>query len=49
MKTIRAAEADPVERARFAKRQKRLPVEKLIFVDDFNSNIAMTQTYAQSP
>ena len=48
-KTIRAAEADPVERAKFAKEQKRLPVEKLVFVDEFGSNIVMTPTYARSP
>jgi hypothetical protein len=46
---MRAAEADPVELAEFAKWQKRLPVEKLIFVDEFSANIVMTPTYARSP
>ena len=40
---------DPVERAKFAKEKKRLPVEKLVFVDEFGSDIAMTPTYARSP
>ena len=48
-KTIRAAEADPVERAKFARQQKRLPVENLVFIDEFGSNLAMTPTHARSP
>jgi hypothetical protein len=48
-KTIRAAEADPVERAKFAKEQQTLPVEKLVFVDEFGADIAMTPAYARSP
>src|SRR5262249_27470342 len=47
--TIRAAAADPVERAEFAKRQKTPPVEKLVFVDEFSANIAMPPTSARSP
>ncbi|MFN2456366.1 MAG: IS630 family transposase [Pyrinomonadaceae bacterium] len=48
-KTRLAAEADPVERAAFRATQKTLPLERLIFIDEFASNIAMTRTRARSP
>ena len=48
-KTKLAAEADPVERAAFREKQKTLPSECLVFIDEFASNIAMTRTRARSP
>ena len=48
-KTIRASEADPAERAKFGKKQKRLAAEKLVFVDEFSINIGMTRTHARAP
>lgn len=47
-KSIRAAEADPVERAKFERKQKALPVERLVFLDEFGINTAMTRTHARS-
>ena len=44
-----AAEADPVERAAFREVQKRLSIERLVFIDEFASHIAMTRTRARSP
>ena len=39
-------QADPVERAKFAEQQKSLPVEKLVFVDEFSANIVIvTQVF----
>ena len=48
-KTKLAAEADPVERAAFREVQKRLSIERLVFIDEFASHIAMTRTRARSP
>ncbi len=48
-KTKRASEADPIERARFEQEQKTLPVEKLVFIDEFSANLAMTPAYARAP
>ena len=48
-KTKLAAEADPVERAIFREVQKRLSIERLVFIDEFASHIAMTRTRARSP
>jgi transposase len=38
-----------VERAAFREKQKTLPIECLVFLDEFASNIAMTRTRARSP
>ena len=38
-----------MERAGFRKKQERLPVERLVFVDEFGVNTAMTPAYARSP
>src|SRR5262249_27357172 len=35
--------------ASFRKRQERLPVERLVFVDEFGVNTAMRPAYARSP
>lgn len=48
-KTKLSAEADPVERAAFRKIQKFLPIESLIFLDEFGSHLAMTRTRARAP
>jgi len=48
-KTTRAAEADPVKRAAFCETQATLPIERLVFIDEFASNIAMTRTRARAP
>src|SRR5215831_14515058 len=48
-KSVPAAEADSVERAGFRKKQERLPVERLVFVDEFGVNTAMTPAYVRSP
>jgi hypothetical protein len=38
-----------VARAGFRKKQQRLPLERLVFVDEFGINTAMTPAYARSP
>ena len=48
-KTKLAAEADPDERAAFRQTQQTLPIESLVFLDEFASNIAMTRTRARAP
>jgi transposase len=48
-KTKLAQEADPVERAAFRKRQRRLNVWRLVFVDEFGINRAMSRIYARAP
>ena len=48
-KTKLAAEADPVEREAFREIQKILPIEDLVFIDEFASNIAMTRPRARAP
>jgi hypothetical protein len=48
-KTRRAAEADPEERAEFREIQEILPIESLIFLDEFGSNLAMTRLRARAP
>lgn len=48
-KTKLAAEADPVERAAFREIQPTLAIERLVFIDEFASNIAMTRTHARAP
>ncbi|HEU0175366.1 MAG TPA: transposase [Blastocatellia bacterium] len=48
-KSILSAEADSVERAEFRKKQQRLPVERLVYIDEFGVNTAMTPAYARSP
>ena len=48
-KTKLAQEADPVERAAFRKKQRRLNVWRLIFVDEFGINRAMSRIYARAP
>ena len=48
-KTVRAAEAEPQERAEFRVIQEILPIEEIVFLDEFASNIAMTRTRARAP
>jgi hypothetical protein len=48
-KSIRAAEADPDEQARFEKTQQKLDVGRRVFVDEFGVNNAMTRDHARSP
>jgi len=48
-KTRLAQEADPVERAAFRKKQRRLNVWRLVFVDEFGINRAMSRIYARAP
>jgi transposase len=48
-KTKLAQEADPVERATFRKKQRRLNVWRLVFVDEFGINRAMSRIYARAP
>jgi transposase len=47
-KTKLAQEADPVERATFRKKQRRLNVWRLVFVDEFGVNRAMSRIYARA-
>lgn len=44
-----AQEADPVERAAFQKKQRRLDARRLIFVDEFGIHRAMSRVYARAP
>ena len=44
-----AQEADPVERAAFQKKQRRLDVRRLIFIDEFGIHRAMSRVYARAP
>jgi transposase len=48
-KSKRDDKADPVERAAFAKKQMKMPVERLIFIDEFAINTAMTRSHARAP
>lgn len=48
-KTRLAAEADPEERAAFREIQKTLPLERLVCIDEFASNLALTRPRARSP
>src|SRR5436189_5270904 len=48
-KTRLAQEADPVERAAFQKKQRRLDVRRLIFIDEFGIHRAMSRVYARAP
>jgi hypothetical protein len=48
-KTRLAQEADPVERAAFRKKQRRLNVWRLVFVDEVGINRAMSRIYARAP
>jgi hypothetical protein len=43
------AEADPEEQARFEKTQQQLDVGRLVFVDEFGVNTAMTRDHARFP
>lgn len=43
-----AAEADPAQRAEFKEKQRALPAEDLIFIDEFGANTAMTRTHARA-
>ena len=47
-KTKVAQEADPEKRAAFERKQQRLPIERLVFIDEFSINQAMTRTKARS-
>lgn len=44
-----AQEADPVERAAFQQKQRRLDARRLIFVDEFGIHRAMSRVYARAP
>lgn len=48
-KTRLAAEADPEERAEFEQKQPTLPVERLVFLDEFGINLAMSRTHGYAP
>ena len=48
-KTKRAAEADPVERAAFREKHQTLPLECLVFIEEFAGTIAMTRPRARAP
>ncbi len=48
-KTKRAAEADPVERAAFREKHQTLPLEGLVFIEEFAGTIAMTRPRARAP
>src|SRR5262245_53815516 len=48
-KTRLAQEADPLERAAFRKKQRRLNVWRLIFVDEFGIHRAMSRIDARAP
>lgn len=48
-KSKRASEADPEERAAFQEKQVRREIERLIFMDEFAINLAMTRTRARAP
>jgi transposase len=47
-KTKVADEADPKERAKFKRKQENLPIERLVFIDEFGINLAMSRTRARS-
>lgn len=44
-----AQEADPVERAAFQKKQRRLDARCLVFVDEFGIHRPMSRVYARAP
>lgn len=48
-KTRAAAEADPLKRQEFAARQRGLPAERLVFVDEFSLHTALTPEYGRAP
>lgn len=48
-KTRLAQEADPVERAVFQQKQRRLAVRRLLFVDEFGIQRALSRVYARAP
>jgi transposase len=48
-KTKRASEADPEERAAFIEKQMTFPIERVWFLDEFGSHLAMTPTRARAP
>src|SRR5205814_514254 len=48
-KTRRASEGDPKERAKFERTQQTLPVERLVFLDEFAINLAMLRTHGRAP
>ena len=48
-KTKVAKEADPEERAQFQNQQNKLPVERLVFIDEFGIHLAMTRNCARAP
>src|SRR5436309_95898 len=47
-KTKIAQERDEKQRAKFKGKQKKLPIENLVFIDEFGINQAMTRTHARS-
>jgi len=48
-KTKRALEADPKKRAAFIEKQMTFPIERVWFIDEFGSHLAMTPTRARAP
>jgi transposase len=48
-KTLRASEQKEEDRAAWREQAQRLPAEKLVFIDECGSNIALTRLYARSP
>ncbi|HEY7418140.1 MAG TPA: IS630 family transposase, partial [Ktedonobacteraceae bacterium] len=48
-KTIRASEQNEAERAVWREQAKELDANKLVFVDECGSNIALTRLYSRSP
>jgi hypothetical protein len=47
-KTKVAQEADAKQRAAFKRKQRKLPIKSLVFLDEFSINQAMTRTHARS-
>ena len=48
-KTIRASEQKEADRAAWREQAKALDASKLVFLDEYGSNIALTRLYARSP
>jgi transposase len=47
-KTRLAKEADPVQRAKFQRKQKHFDIQKLVFLDEFSVHTGMNRSYARS-
>jgi transposase len=48
-KTIRASEQNEADRAAWREQAKELDANKLVFIDECGSNIALTRLYSRSP